>query len=1059
MNLKFGIMNPSKKLFSGFSILFCLIIAFTACQQDRNEVAYETKINDYKSLIDNFRNPDSEYRSVPLWVWHEVITKEKIDLKLAEFKDKGFGGFFVHPRYGMITEYLSDDWYEMFGYTLEVAEELGLYVWIYDENSYPSGFAGGLVPHYMPDSYKHGQSIRIHRTNEFKIDPDLRYLHYFEVMPNGDLVEFDNPDERTGDKGEFVLFEIVNYPTTKWHAGHSYVDLLYPGVTEKFMEIAIEGYQERFGEHFGNLIPGVFTDEPNIAPTGGRTAVKWTPDLYEEFEKRWGYRLQDNLLSLFEEAGDWKRVRHNYFQLLLQMFIDRFAKPWFEYTEEHQLKWTGHYWEHGWPSPHHGGDNMAMYAWHQVPGIDLLFNTIFTTERPTQFGNVRNVKEVRSVANQTGRTRTLSETYGGAGWELTFEDMKRLGDWMYVLGVNFMNQHMTHTTLLGDRKHDYPQFFSYHSPWWDLYGYQNDYFARLSVAMSAGRQKNNILVIEPTTSTWMHYSSYSRDPYINEIGDNFHDLLDKLEQYKIAYDLGSENIIKDIGAIDNGHFVVGEAQYDLVVLPFGMKNIDRPTFSLLEQYLESGGRVVSLQTIPDRIEGAESDDVVKLMNDYEDQWKHSSCFTDADVYQLFENRNLKFSESSMMSKWFFHHVRELDDGRLVFLVNTSPDEIFEGNFTAVGKTVIGLDPATGDEASYPFTSGEEDINVEFLIRPAGSLLLFISDDEMEVSVPHEKPEADIILETGISAVRPLTENMLTLDYGELFLNGESHGRMYYYAAGNIIWQDHGYPDNPWANSIQFKTELIDADTFAIDTGFEFVYDFNISEGTDLLSMTAVAERPEIFKLSINDISLEPIPDRWFLDKDFVVYAIGEHLNAGENKIKLKVEPMSMLAELHTIYLTGNFSLRSAEKGWDIFPVEPLSIGSWKESGYPFYSGQVMYTKNQSFSEVPERAVVQLGEWEGTVAEVRVNDQHAGIIQQLPYQADITDWLVTGDNKVEVIVYGSHKNLLGPHHNVTRRGIATPWDFKSAPDIQPPGEEYDQLDYGLLEDFSIKVASK
>ena len=1052
-------MNPSKKFISGFSIYFFLLIAFTACKRDRIEVAYEKEIHDYNTLVNIFSNPTPEFRSVPLWVWHEVVTKEKIDLKLAEFKDKGFGGFFVHPRYGLITEYLSDDWYELFGYTLEVAEELGLFVWIYDENSYPSGFAGGLVPYHMPDSYKHGQSLRIHRSDEFQVDPDLRYLHFFEVMPNGGMVEFDNPEERTGDKGEFILFEIVNYPSTKWHAGHSYVDLLYPGVTEKFMEIAIEGYRERFGQHFGNLIPGIFTDEPNIAHPGGHTAVRWTPDLYEEFEKRWGYRLQDNLLSLFEEAGDWKRVRHNYFQLLLQMFIDRFAKPWFEYTEEHRLKWTGHYWEHGWPSPHHGGDNMAMYAWHQVPGIDLLFNTMFTTERPVQFGNTRNVKEVRSVANQTGRTRTLSETYGGAGWELTFGDMKRLGDWMYVLGVNFMNQHMTHTTLLGDRKQDYPQFFSYHSPWWDLYGYQNDYFARLSVAMSAGKQKNNILVIEPTTSTWMYYSSYSPDQYINEIGNNFHDLLDKLEQYKIAYDLGSENIIKDIGAIDNGLFVVGEAQYDLVVLPFGMQNIDRPTFVLLEQYLESGGRVVSLQTIPDRIEGAESDAVVRLMNDYEEQWEHSSCFTDAGVYHLFENKNLKFSESSMSSKWFFHHVRELDDGRLVFLVNSSPDEIFEGNFTAVGKTVIGLDPATGDETSYPFTAEKDEINVEFLIRPAGSLLLFISDDEMAVSDPPEKPGADIILETGISAVKPLTENMMTLDYGELFMDGKSHGRMYYYAAGNIIWQDHGYPDNPWANSIQFKTELIDADTFAIDTGFEFVYDFNIAQGTDMLSMTAVAERPEIFKLSINGVSVEPIPGRWFLDKDFAVYGIGEHLIAGENKIRLTVEPMSMLAELHTVNLNGNFSLRSAERGWDIVPAEPLPVGSWKESGYPFYSGQVMYTKNQSFSEVPKRAVVQLGEWEGTVAEVRVNDQHAGIIQQPPYQANITEWLVAGDNKVEVIVYGSHKNLLGPHHNVDTRGIAGPWNFKAAPDVQPPGKEYDQLDYGLMEDFRIRVANQ
>ena len=34
-------------------------------------------------------------------------------------------------------------------------------VWIYDENSYPSGFAGGHVPDQMPESYNQGQGLRM----------------------------------------------------------------------------------------------------------------------------------------------------------------------------------------------------------------------------------------------------------------------------------------------------------------------------------------------------------------------------------------------------------------------------------------------------------------------------------------------------------------------------------------------------------------------------------------------------------------------------------------------------------------------------------------------------------------------------------------------------------------------------------------------------------------------------------------------------------------------------------------------------------------------------------
>ncbi len=1048
-----------KSLLPFAGICTMALTVFTSCSDYKNDLSFQTEIRDYSNLISLFQNPPSEFRSAPFWIWNEIITEEKIKQSLEELKEQGFGGIFVHPRYGMVTEYLTDDWYELFNYTLEVAEELGMYVWIYDENSYPSGFAGGLVPHYMPDSYQHGQSLRLHKTDRLNPDPELRYLHYFEIDASETVIEITDIESRTGDTGKFLLFELVNYPQTKWYAGHSYVDLLYPGVTDEFMDITMRGYEERFGEHFGKLIPGVFTDEPNISPPGGRTAVRWTPDLYEEFEKRWGYKLQDNLLSLFDEVGDWKKVRHNYFQLLLQMFIDRWSKPWFEYTEKHQLKWTGHYWEHGWPSPHHGGDNMAMYAWHQLPGIDLLFNTMYSEDRQDQFGRIRNVKELRSAANQTGRSRTLSETYGGAGWELTFEDMKRLGDWMYVLGVNFLNQHMTYITMTGDRKHDYPQSFSYHTPWWNLYAYQADYFARLSVAMSAGKQKNNILVIEPTTSTWMYYSTFSPNSTLNEIGNSFHSLLDKLEQYKIAYDLGSENIIKDTGMAVNGSFIVGEAVYDLVVLPFGMENIDRSTFELLEQYLETGGKVVSLIAKPNRIDGMISYNLADVMNRYKDNWLNASCFTDENVYNLFENNKLKFSKSAMQSKWFLHHTRDLDDGRLVLLVNSEPEKTTYGSFLTQGQQVIELNPHTGEVYSYPFSKKGNDLSIEFSLEPAGSLLLFISDNFVEVPDKIKKTEANIVFETQQSTVMPISSNMMTLDYGELSIEGRSTGNMYYYHAADKVWQHYGYPDNPWALSSQFKTDLADADTFAIDTGFEFVYSFNIEQGTNMLSITAAAERPDIFKMSVNGVVLEPIEGRWFADRDFAVYNIGEHLLPGENHIILNTQPMSMFAELQPIYLTGYFSLRSAMKGWDIIPIEPLSTGSWKESGYPFYFDRVLYTKTESFTYVPETAVVALGEWSGTVAEVWVNGESAGIIQQPPYEADITKWLINGKNKIEVMVYGSLKNLLGPHHNITTRGIVTPWNFKRAPVIQPPGEEYDLLDYGLMEDFAIMVSGR
>jgi hypothetical protein len=149
----------------------------------------------------------------------------------------------------------------------------------------------------------------------------------------------------------------------------------------------------------------------------------------------------------------------------------------------------------------------------------------------------------------------------------------------------------------------------------------------------------------------------------------------------------------------------------------------------------------------------------------------------------------------------------------------------------------------------------------------------------------------------------------------------------------------------------------------------------------------------------------------------------------------------------------------ADMGWEIVPQAPPGLGSWKKSGYPFYSDRVSYVKTVPIDRIPERMMVQLGEWSGTVAEVLVNNRLAAIIQSPPYQADITHLVEKGLNSIEVTVFGSLKNLLGPHHNVTRRGIVTPWSFKYAPAVQPAGGDYDLLDYGLMEEFSIMVSDR
>lgn len=132
----------------------------------------------FDGLYAGFAEPPAEYRPVPLWVWNGKETEKEISASIGEMHEAGFGGVFVHPRPGLETEYLSEEWMSLFRHTLKECSDYGMDVWIYDENSYTSGFAGGYVPEQMPESYNQGQGLILEAPDTL---PDDRG-HYETVL-------------------------------------------------------------------------------------------------------------------------------------------------------------------------------------------------------------------------------------------------------------------------------------------------------------------------------------------------------------------------------------------------------------------------------------------------------------------------------------------------------------------------------------------------------------------------------------------------------------------------------------------------------------------------------------------------------------------------------------------------------------------------------------------------------------------------------------------------------------------------------------------------------------
>ena len=100
---------------------------------------------------ETFRNPGAEFRSAPFWAWNSAIAREGVREQVPVFAAMGYGGFFIHSRPGLATPYLSREWFDRVRDAVDAAKAAGIRAWLYDEDRWPSGTAGGFLTRERPD--------------------------------------------------------------------------------------------------------------------------------------------------------------------------------------------------------------------------------------------------------------------------------------------------------------------------------------------------------------------------------------------------------------------------------------------------------------------------------------------------------------------------------------------------------------------------------------------------------------------------------------------------------------------------------------------------------------------------------------------------------------------------------------------------------------------------------------------------------------------------------------------------------------------------------------------
>ncbi|MCD9021487.1 glycosyl hydrolase [Cohnella silvisoli] len=644
------------------------------------------------ALHDLFMRPTAEFRGKPFWSWNGNLEKEELLRQLHVFHEMGFGGVFMHSRTGLATEYLGDEWFDLINLCAEEAEKLGMEAWLYDEDRWPSGTAGGMVTE-EPRLRQKFIRLQIVPAERFQWSDNLiaafkcrlEGLAYYDIQPveEGFAVG-------SNEGFSILAFSIEEQQKESFFNGYTYLDTLNREATDKFIELTHEKYKSHSGKHFGKAIKGIFTDEPHrgslmdgfsLANEDKEWHAPWTYTLFDRFKETYGYDLLLKLPELFlqPEGREFSQVKWHYTDLLQEIFLDNFAKPIQAWCQANDLILTGHILHEDSLAAQTAmvGSVMRYYEHMDYPGVDVL------TE-----GNLNYwiVKQLSSAAHQLGKKWLLSELYGCTGWQMPLEGHKAVGDWQALFGINLRCHHLSWYTMAGEAKRDYPASIAHQSAWWQEYDYVETYFSRLGVVLSQGRPLCELLVINPVESLWGQiYPGWSRNleamsPQVQALEQIYRNTFHWLAGEQIDFDYGDEEMLcrlSSIGVDHDGHAVlrVGQATYRSVLVA-GLMTMRSSTVRLLEQFLAAGGSIIFAGEPPKYVDALPSDTARIVASQAVQVPFASSVLTDACRKSRSSLLTLLDPESGKAPNEIYAQLRADGDLMYIVLMNMNREQSF-----------------------------------------------------------------------------------------------------------------------------------------------------------------------------------------------------------------------------------------------------------------------------------------------------------------------------------------------------------------------------------------------
>lgn len=942
------------------------------------------------------------YRPLPFWSWNDRLDPKELRRQIRWMDDNGIGGYFMHARSGLSTEYLSEEWMDCTKACVEEGESRNMQNWLYDENGWPSGFAGGRL---LEDEKNRDQYI-LHTIGPFDPDATISYDISGETLVR--------VQEGVADQDYLNLYIRIATSTA---------DILNPDVVDQFIGLTHEAYKESFGEDFSKHIEGFFTDEPQYQ----RWNTPYTVMVRQYFADEYQEEIYDRLGLLFVEKAGYRKFRYRYWKAMQKLMLKNFAEKIYNWCEDNKVRLTGHYVEEltmGSQLMCCGGV-MPFYEYEHIPGIDWL-GKLSATLGPLS------PLQVSSAARQMGKKQVLTETFGCCGWDVLPSEVKRIAGFQYVNGVNMMCHHLIPYSERGNRKYDYPAHYSDVNPWIrEEFKTFNDYFTHLGYILGEGQIAVNTAVLHPLRSS---YFDYKREEEmqgfgIRELEMATADTLKMLRTRGLDFHLLDETLLEKYGTAEGGTIGCGKCTYDYLILP-DLITMDASTEKLIHRFVSQGGKILLLGKKPEYLED----------EPYSYDYLASTCSLE-DVLQAQPYR------AKQENTDIYATYRHFDGTDYLYVINASEksEATQTYDFGSQIHSFTRLDLTDMTIRQVPLT----------ITLQSGEDALLIPSEKMPEEEKVRKEYALRFRDAQVS----FDENYLVVDHLSYSTDGKEYSKLWPQPALFQKLIREQYKGRIFFR-YEFEVETIsDRMYLQAESNREVHAWLNGSLLTDRIpTQESYLNRYDISGMVREGKNEYIVETDWYEDPS-VHYAL-----YGENVTESLKNCISYDSELQPIWITGDFGVY-AKSGFTDAPEpefvqgddfyigsRPMRVSEPVTEGLPFFAGSVTLRQEVEFDT---KDILLRVEGHYLIAEVTVNGQKAGKLL-FGTTLDISEHAKAGKNEIEIRFVKDNRNLYGPHHLMNSNyESVSPWSFELFGKWEEDVSEFYHKSYDLRKLYTDK----